>query len=63
MTARAGENRPPRRRRTKYKLCKSCGQPILPKGQLRKDPNEFRHASGCPDTGDENIHAHDAMKR
>lgn len=30
-----------------YKLCKECGQPILKKGQVRKHPDEYRHARGC----------------
>ena len=30
-----------------YKLCWFCGQPLLPKG-VRKRPNEFDHAQGCP---------------
>jgi hypothetical protein len=42
-----------RRRRAQplrgYKLCKSCGQPMLRKGQVRKDPGDYRHASGCPE--------------
>lgn len=32
-----------------YKLCKKCGQPILKKGQVRKNRDEYRHATGCPD--------------
>jgi hypothetical protein len=32
-----------------YKICKSCGQPVLKKGQVRKSPHEYRHASGCPE--------------
>ena len=31
-----------------YKLCKACGCPMLKKGQKRKHPDEYRHASGCP---------------
>jgi hypothetical protein len=31
-----------------YKLCKGCGQPMLKKGQKRKDPHDYRHARGCP---------------
>jgi hypothetical protein len=31
----------------KYELCKECGQPMLRKGQKRKDENEYRHARGC----------------
>jgi len=42
-----------RRRRTMkprgYKLCKSCGQPLLKCGQVRKNPSDYRHASGCPE--------------
>lgn len=30
-----------------YKLCKECGQPMLPKGAVKK-PNEYDHAQGCP---------------
>lgn len=30
-----------------WKRCKSCGQPMLPKGREKK-PGEFDHASGCP---------------
>lgn len=29
------------------KLCDDCGQPMLPKG-VKKRPNEYDHASGCP---------------
>jgi hypothetical protein len=32
----------------RYKLCKSCGQPMLKKGQKRKHPDDYRHAAGCP---------------
>lgn len=32
----------------KYKLCPSCGQPMLRKGQVRENPTDYRHASGCP---------------
>lgn len=28
--------------------CKLCGQPMLPPGERRKDPDDYRHASGCP---------------
>lgn len=31
-----------------YKLCKECGQPMLKRGQVRKHPDAYRHASGCP---------------
>lgn len=31
-----------------YKLCPDCGQPMLKKGQTRKHPEDYRHASGCP---------------
>lgn len=31
-----------------YKLCPKCGQPMLKKGQKRKHPDDYRHASGCP---------------
>jgi hypothetical protein len=34
-----------------YKLCKSCGQPVLKKGQKRKHPDDYRHAQGCPEQG------------
>ncbi len=27
--------------------CKDCGQPMLPKGGVKK-PNEYDHARGCP---------------
>lgn len=30
------------------KLCKLCGQPMLKKGQKRKHPDDYRHASWCP---------------
>lgn len=30
------------------RVCKSCGQPILSKGQIRDNPHDYRHASGCP---------------
>ena len=30
-----------------WKLCRECGQPMLPKGHKKK-PGEFDHASGCP---------------
>jgi hypothetical protein len=29
------------------KLCRLCGQPMLPKG-VKKKPNEYDHARGCP---------------
>jgi len=32
---------------TLYKLCRFCGQPMKPKG-VRKVPNEYDHAQGCP---------------
>ena len=32
---------------SKWKLCKGCDQPMLPKGQKKK-PGEFDHARGCP---------------
>jgi hypothetical protein len=32
-----------------YQLCKSCGQPMKPKG-VKKRPDEFDHAQGCPYT-------------
>jgi len=31
----------------KYKLCKDCGQPMLPKG-AKKQPDMYDHAQGCP---------------
>lgn len=31
-----------------YKLCPECDAPILKKGQKRKHPDEYRHATGCP---------------
>lgn len=31
-----------------YKLCKGCGQPMLKKGQRRKNKDDYRHAQGCP---------------
>ena len=31
----------------KYRLCRYCGQPMKPKG-VKKKPNEFDHARGCP---------------
>jgi hypothetical protein len=30
-----------------YRLCKECGQPMLPKG-WKKKPFEFDHARDCP---------------
>ncbi len=33
--------------RTRYKLCTYCGQPMRP-WRVKKKPNEFDHASGCP---------------
>lgn len=30
-----------------YVLCSACGAPTLPKG-VKKRPNEYDHASGCP---------------
>lgn len=30
-----------------YKLCRLCGQPLKPKG-VKKQPNEYDHARGCP---------------
>ncbi len=27
--------------------CKDCGQPMLPKGAVKR-PNEYDHAQGCP---------------
>lgn len=27
--------------------CDECGQPMLKKGQRRKNPDDYRHASGC----------------
>jgi hypothetical protein len=30
------------------KLCKECGQPLLKKGQRRRNADDYRHASGCP---------------
>jgi hypothetical protein len=38
------------KRPVKYKLCELCGQPMKPKG-VKKKPNEFDHASGCPNGG------------
>lgn len=38
----------PSKKRSGYKLCKSCGSPILKRGQKRKHPDEYRHARGCP---------------
>lgn len=29
------------------KTCRLCGQPMKPKG-VRKRPNEYDHAQGCP---------------
>lgn len=29
-------------------LCHECDQPMLPKGEKRKHPSDYRHASGCP---------------
>ncbi len=33
---------------SKPKLCSGCDQPMLPKGQRRKHPDDYRHATGCP---------------
>lgn len=30
------------------KRCPECGQPVLRRGQERKHPDQYRHASGCP---------------
>ena len=30
------------------RVCPECDQPMLPKGQRRKNPSDYRHASGCP---------------
>jgi len=30
-----------------YKLCKYCGCPMKPKG-VKKQPDEYDHAQGCP---------------
>lgn len=30
------------------KICKSCKQPMLPKGVIKR-PNEYDHAGGCPE--------------
>jgi hypothetical protein len=35
-----------------YRLCKSCGAPLLKKGQKRKHPDAYRHAYGCPEDKD-----------
>jgi hypothetical protein len=29
-------------------LCESCGQPMLPPGEMKR-PNEYDHAQGCPE--------------
>ena len=29
-----------------YRLCKGCGQPLLPRG-VRKRPGHYDHATGC----------------
>ena len=34
-------------RAAELRLCKDCGQPMLPHGVTKK-PNEYDHASGCP---------------
>jgi hypothetical protein len=31
-----------------YKLCPQCEQPMLKKGQKRKNQHDYRHARGCP---------------
>lgn len=31
----------------KYKLCPFCGSPMKPRG-VKKLPNEYDHARGCP---------------
>ena len=28
--------------------CKECGQPMLPVGAQRENPDDYRHARGCP---------------
>jgi len=37
------------------KVCKSCGQPMLRKGQRRQSPWAYRHAKGCPEDKDKSI--------
>ena len=32
----------------RYLLCRSCGQPMLPPGVVKR-PNEYDHARGCPE--------------
>jgi hypothetical protein len=32
----------------KSKLCKECGQPMLPPGEKRRTSSHYRHAKGCP---------------
>lgn len=32
------------------KLCPDCDQPMRPRG-VKKKPNEYDHASGCPRAG------------
>ena len=29
-------------------ICSDCGQPMLPDGQRRAHPDDYRHARGCP---------------
>lgn len=38
----------PRRRCRKPRACPECGQPMLPEGQRRESPDDYRHARGCP---------------
>jgi hypothetical protein len=33
---------------TGARVCKLCGQPLLPKGQKREHEDDYRHARGCP---------------
>src|SRR5688500_19787716 len=34
-------------RRERWRNCEACGQPMLPKGAVKK-PEELGHARGCP---------------
>lgn len=36
----------------RYKYCKGCDQPMLPKGR-KKLPGEFDHAKGCKEATDD----------
>lgn len=44
------------------KRCKLCDQPMLPKGARRKHPDDYRHASGCPN-GPVSLFSEEGLRR